>query len=354
VTRNESCSSTEPSADPNGVERLLSASVQRAVAARPRNCKVDTAVGELWDDSMIVETEADLAHELKKPKFARVLGDFDRAEILRAIAARRTGYTLDKPVKQVEFDAILAAPEGFGDDVPIDPNFHARRLADSLWRKSNSSDGVERVVQMHRLREVIALAGFTRLEPVMPDIYGEYAKDAETAPRSTSNPVGIPPSRTAAKACSSNCGTTPCRSGPNDRRSKNVSRNSARVTRRGRRIGSRSATSPGTVHPAAHAFALADSVGLDALRLSGDVDPRAHLRRLCGQAGSDSCCTPRHRTPRGHSAAWCRPRGSSRITSSKRSAWRRCARTIRSARSTHRPRAWRAAGSTAPRATAAR
>lgn len=180
VTRNETC--TQPS-------RLLIRTASNAyfpqvfsVLSLPdRGTKVDTAVGELWDDLMIVETEADLAHELKKPKFARALGDFDRAEILRAIAARRTGYTLDKPVKQVELDAILAAPEGFGDDVPIDPNFHARRLADALWRNSNSSDGVERVVQMHRLREVIALAGFTRLEPVMPDIYGEYAKDTETA-----------------------------------------------------------------------------------------------------------------------------------------------------------------------------
>jgi hypothetical protein len=158
VTRNESCS--QPS-------RLLIRTASNAyfpqvfsVLSLPdRGTKVDTAVGELWDDLMIVETEADLAHELKKPKFARALGDFDRAEIMRAIAARRTGYTLDKPVKQVELDAILAAPEGFGDDVPIDPNFHARRLADALWRKSNSSDGVERVVQMHRLREVIALAG---------------------------------------------------------------------------------------------------------------------------------------------------------------------------------------------------
>jgi hypothetical protein len=76
---------------------------------------------------------------------------------------------------------LLAAPEGFGDDVPIDHNFHARRLPDGAWRHSKRSEGIEAVIQLHRLREVLALVGFTRFEAVTPDINGEYETDVERA-----------------------------------------------------------------------------------------------------------------------------------------------------------------------------
>ena len=49
------------------------------------------------------------------------------------------------------------------------------------WRRSKRSDVVESVIQLHRLREVLALAGFTRFEAVTPDIHGEYETDVERA-----------------------------------------------------------------------------------------------------------------------------------------------------------------------------
>ena len=84
-------------------------------------------------------------------------------------------------MKDIELEAILAAPEGFGDDVPVNPDFHARRLPDALWRRSERIAGVETVIQLHRLREVVLLAGFTRFEAVTPDIHGEYETDVERA-----------------------------------------------------------------------------------------------------------------------------------------------------------------------------
>jgi uncharacterized protein DUF1998 len=65
--------------------------------------------------------------------------------------------------------------------VPVDSNFHARRLPDQAWRHSKRSDGIEAVIQLHRLREVLALVGFTRFEAVTPDINGEYETDVERA-----------------------------------------------------------------------------------------------------------------------------------------------------------------------------
>jgi hypothetical protein len=117
----------------------------------------------------------------KKPPIAAALAPFTDLEVLAAIGTRKQGSGADKPVKQVELDALLGVPEGFGDDVPIDPDFHARRLPERVWRWSQVSHGVAAVIQVHRLREVLALAGFSRLEPVMPDIHGEYDTHIERA-----------------------------------------------------------------------------------------------------------------------------------------------------------------------------
>jgi Domain of unknown function (DUF1998) len=146
-----------------------------------RGSAVETAVRELWDDLQIVDGVADLAFLKKKPKIAERLALFSDVEVLAAISEAKSGKGEEKPVKQAELQALLAAPEGFGDDVPIDSNFHARRLPDRAWRHSRRCDGIEAVIQVHRLREVLALVGFTRFEAVTPDINGEYETDVERA-----------------------------------------------------------------------------------------------------------------------------------------------------------------------------
>jgi hypothetical protein len=146
-----------------------------------RGTAVQTAVTELWDDLQIVDNASDLAFLKKKPKIAQKLAPFTDEEVLAAIREAKSGKGSERPLKQVELEALLAVPEGFGDDVPIDPNFHARRLPDRAWRRSARCDGIEAVIQLHRLREVLALAGFTRFEAVMPDIQGEYETDVERA-----------------------------------------------------------------------------------------------------------------------------------------------------------------------------
>lgn len=146
-----------------------------------RGSAVDTVVAELWDMLQIVDDAASLALLKRMPRITERLRAFSDDEVLEAIRRRKGGMTEDRPVKQVELDALLAVPEGFGDDVPIDPDFHARRLPERTWRRANRSDGIEAVIQLHRLREVLALIGFTRLEAAMPDINGEYESDVERA-----------------------------------------------------------------------------------------------------------------------------------------------------------------------------
>ena len=202
---------------------------------------VDGVVGELWDDLRIVEDASDLTVIKRKPKIAAALGPFGDEAVFHAIRERKSGTGSDRPVKQVELDALLGAPEGFGDDAPIgapegfggdapfgtpesfggdapigapkgfggdapigapegfsdamsagapeafggdapvDPDFQARRLPDAAWRRSGRSDGIASVIQLHRLREVLALIGFTRFEAVTPDVHGEYETDVERA-----------------------------------------------------------------------------------------------------------------------------------------------------------------------------
>lgn len=156
--------------------------VMSVLSLPERGAAVETAVAELWEDLRIVDTVAELAFPKKKPEVAAVLTPFTDDEVFAAIRkAKVGGGAAERPVKQVELEALLAAPEGYGDDIPLDPNFHARRLPDRAWRETSRSDGIECVIQLHRLREVLALTGFTRFEAVTPDINGEYESDVERA-----------------------------------------------------------------------------------------------------------------------------------------------------------------------------
>lgn len=144
--------------------------------------ELEAAVAAHWDDLQIVEDLAGLQFIKKKPAVAAALAGHADDDVLAAIqVAKGGGEEGEPPVKLVELDALLAAPEGYGDDVPVDPDFHARRLPDEAWRRPPVTDRVAAVVALHRLREVRALVGFTRFEAIVPDIHGEYASDVELA-----------------------------------------------------------------------------------------------------------------------------------------------------------------------------
>ena len=154
-----------------------------ALSLPDRGSAVERAVRELWDDLQIVEDLAGLGFMKKKPNVTEKLLPFSDEEVMRAIEQVKRGDGSVRSVKEAELEALLSVPEGFGDDVPVDPDFHARRLPEAAWRRSESrlSGGVESVVQLHRLREVQALIGFTRFEAEVRDIHGEYDTDVERA-----------------------------------------------------------------------------------------------------------------------------------------------------------------------------
>lgn len=152
----------------------------RTLSIPDKAAEIDRIVAELWGDLMIVKDPTGLAFMKQKPNVAEALHGFADEDVLDAIWRRSEGAPGDQSVKAVEIEAMLAVPEGFCDDIPIDRDFHARKLPEHL-RKDTYRKEIEAVVQVHRLREVLALAGFTRLEAPMPDIDGEYRADVKRA-----------------------------------------------------------------------------------------------------------------------------------------------------------------------------
>ena len=276
-----------------------------------RGTEVDEAVEELWQQLQIVNDLTQLSFVKQYPGVAGRLATFSDDEVLDAIAARRSGGAgAERPIKYAELDALLAVPEGFGDDVPVDPDFHARRLPESVWRRSTGSDGIASVIQVHRLREVLALAGFTRLEPVMPNVDGEYESEVERADIAL-EPTWFPAVENRGEGIVMQLRGDAVM----DWLGRDAVQTSAEPAhRRPSRLGAsaeqRAALSRRSLRAAAHAVPPSDPIAIDALRLPRRVDPGAHLRGLRGQALRSVAV---HREPgRRRHAGWAGPGSASR------------------------------------------
>lgn len=114
------------------------------------------------------------------PDVSEGLAGIDDREAFEYIDAERTGRVpARRKIKIEEFEALSQATESLGEDVP-EGAFFARRLSLPSERPA-CMDSIERVVLVHRLREVSALLGFTRFEAVVPDLQGELDLDVKRA-----------------------------------------------------------------------------------------------------------------------------------------------------------------------------
>jgi len=143
---------------------------------------LECAVASLWENFLCdVEAEDELEKLRKKPMVRDALAAFEDADVFLAIERRKAGVSLDdRPVKEVEFEALSEAKDEIGSDRP-GGDFFARALKKETWT-APWTDCIERVVLVHRLKEVIAQLGFTRFEAAGPDIQGELALDVQRAP----------------------------------------------------------------------------------------------------------------------------------------------------------------------------
>lgn len=151
---------------------------------------VRKAVDPVWADFLqYAESPGDVKKERKKAKVASALEKFSDEEVFAEISRRKGGgggggggggAANGKTIKAAELEMLFASPESAGVDVP-EGDFFARTL-----RPADVGGGippsVERVVLVHRLREVIAQVGFTRFQPSMPDVDGELSLEVRRAP----------------------------------------------------------------------------------------------------------------------------------------------------------------------------
>ncbi|MBO0698362.1 MAG: DUF1998 domain-containing protein [Zavarzinella sp.] len=158
--------------------------VMSVISLPDRNKALGRAVNQVWENFLqYVESVEDLrADRKKKPPVKAALEGFTDEEVHAEVQAR-TGAGMEptaKSVKQAEFEVLAATREAAGADPP-DGDFHARALPRAAWDRPWMAP-VERVVLVHRLREVVAQVGFTRFEASTPDVEGELQMGVQAAP----------------------------------------------------------------------------------------------------------------------------------------------------------------------------
>lgn len=145
---------------------------------------LNKAIDQVWETYLqYVDDPDELKKErAKKPPVGNALKEFSDAEVWAAIEARRNPDAEEstKSVKQVEFETLVSCPDEMNYD-RSQSDFVAHSLDRTLWDRPWLNSRIERVVLVHRLREVIAQVGFTRFEPSAPDFEGELEVGVQRA-----------------------------------------------------------------------------------------------------------------------------------------------------------------------------
>lgn len=133
------------------------------------------AVASVWKTLEVVASNPALLAAFRHiPDVQKALAPWSDDAVLVAIRARASGELVTRePLRSAEFRQLRAAPdESPGDRPQRGDNFFVRRLRPGP--KDPLPANVARVVLAHKLREVRAQLGFTRIEALTPDLQGEY------------------------------------------------------------------------------------------------------------------------------------------------------------------------------------
>jgi hypothetical protein len=138
-----------------------------------RGDRIRTAIKKNWSILKDAHDEAKVAlFRANLSDIANAFEGIDDTTVLEFVVAEREGRVpARRPIKVDEFEELTSAAESLGEDRP-DGAFYARRLHLDQPQLGILA-GVDRVVLVHRLREVTAQLGFTRFEAVVPDVQGE-------------------------------------------------------------------------------------------------------------------------------------------------------------------------------------
>jgi hypothetical protein len=155
--------------------------IERAISIPDHDERRRKAVDAVWDDFLsVAESQSDIKRERKKHRVNQALEGLSDAEVWEECERRLRGDTgAQKSLKDVELATFMSASDELGDDQP-EGDFYARRL---LPAPGNNGPQrlIERVVLVHRLREVITEVGFTRFESPVASVDAEVDLDVRVA-----------------------------------------------------------------------------------------------------------------------------------------------------------------------------
>jgi hypothetical protein len=149
-----------------------------SVISIPDNdAKLRDAVTQVYEDFLQYAEDVDeIKKERRKPKVAHALEGFDDETVWEEIQRRKAGTSnASKDIKDVEIETLLSVQDTLGTN-QSDSDFYAciKEIQSSNPLIANK---IEKIVLVPRLREVIALIGFTRFEPLMMGTSGEFEED---------------------------------------------------------------------------------------------------------------------------------------------------------------------------------
>jgi len=189
------CSGRQPWLGPDIYEscdecnRLLTRSASNAyfaqtmgvIAIPDGDAALREAVDAVYEDFLqYCEDEHDVERERRKERVKVALEGLTDAAVWAEVARRNAKIEApQRGVKEVEIETLLSQKEALGEDLP-GGDFYARSAP--LGPLPKAAEGkVEKLVLVHRLREVVAQVGFTRFEASFPGIDGELDLNVERA-----------------------------------------------------------------------------------------------------------------------------------------------------------------------------
>ena len=107
------------------------------------------------------------------------IAKYNDVDIVATVTALREGKKVETvPLRVAEYKRLVDSPLSIPDGPADDPNFQSQRIEVPKSLEAY----VRRIVLVHKLREVRAQIGFTRLEPPTMDAQGEIDLDVELSP----------------------------------------------------------------------------------------------------------------------------------------------------------------------------
>lgn len=155
------------------------AQVQSALSVPDPAAALDDKVAEHWA-ILVAANEGTIDAFRQVPAIKAALAGYSNDDVLAAVERKRSGAAgPSEPLRTVEFKQFVASKDETPGELPPEGEiFFARRVTPS----EALPKGFGKLVLAAKLREVRAQIGFTRIEPVTPDLQGEYDLGVRTAP----------------------------------------------------------------------------------------------------------------------------------------------------------------------------